>query len=135
MGRLDARQFANRRRIKVGEHEEPITAPTDVLKIWGKLWYLRSSKKVMIKARIVKSKTNAGILVSRQWEEDWPGGGDLNQLKAHLRATVRKYKALYRSGDWPAEDNYLTRCNAPWEDSFVADVCADCSATYCTVDR
>jgi len=136
MGRLDAAQFADRRRICVGSHEIAVLKPgRGVLKIWGRLWYLRASKRIMVKIRIIPSKTNNGIKVSKTWEEDWAGGGTTAVLKSHLEAVVRKYHKLYRAREWPEEDNYLTKCNRRNKAGFVASVCATCSASYCTVER
>ena len=137
MARLDAQQFSSRRRLSIGEFSIPVPRGDrkGVKKITGRLWYLRASKQVMVRMKLVLAKTHNGRTVSTKWEEAWPGGGDSNNLKAHLQAIVTKYYKKFRAGEWPEEKNYLTHCNAPWTDGFVESTCTGCKASYCTVDR
>lgn len=135
MGRLDARQLT-KRRILVGTYTIPVTAPdSGVLQIQGTLWYVKVTKVIVTKIRIIRSKTNNGASISKMWEESWPLGGDIQQLKEHLRAVTNQHYQKFRAGEWPDHKNYLSLCDRRAQANFISNFCSTCSAGYCTVER
>ena len=135
MGRLDAKQFTSRR-IKVADYSiKALRHSRGVAETFGTIWYLKYSKRIKIRIKIVKSKTNNGKVISTSWEEDWPAGGDRDLLKAHLAAMVKKYHRKYRAREWPEVGNYRSMCDPSSSKGFVEATCSSCSASYCTVKR
>ena len=137
MAQFDGQQHAHKSGISLKEYTRSIPLPDahGISEVSVKGWYLSSARMIRVRVKINLSRTHNGRLVSRRWEEDWPGGGDQRRLRGHLQALLNKYYKLVRAGEWPEEKDYSSHCNPQNRAGFRTSTCPGCAAWYCTVER
>lgn len=139
MGRLDAAQFRDRRKIFVDTQVVKLRAATGFLEITGTAHYMTRAKKVTVQIRTTKlSPSNCGPPKMATENVEWPmNSSDLRAIKAHLTAVLKRFTEDIQLKGFPAIDDQSLSCNVTGESwpKFRERVCAGCTCWYCTVDR